>query len=123
MHRRSAMAHHRLLHSPENLETILEALKRALKDRNKKIRRSACDAVLSLDVDEARKRRELVPLVVPLLSDPSKRVRRMAAFYLLPFADMVPLALGVEAMSGEPDRKKRWALVELVKRIAASRSP
>ncbi len=121
MHRRVAMQVEHHLHSGENLETILEALKRALKDRNKKIRRSAADAILSIEVDEPRMRREIVPLVVPLLADPSKRVRRMTAFYLLPFADQVPLAPAVEALAVESDPNKRWALVELARRIAASR--
>ena len=121
-HRRWAMQMQRHLHSPENIETILESLKRALKDPNKKIRRSACDAVLALEVDDARMRRELVPLVVPMLADPSRLVRRMAAFYLLRFADLVPLELAVDATSREPERTKRWQLVELVKRIAASQS-
>ena len=118
-HRRTVMAHQRRMHSPETLETVLAVLKEALKDRNKKVRRSAADGVLSVPVSEQRKRAELVPLVVPLLEDCSKRVRRMAAFYLLPYADLVPLVLAVKALAGEPDVNKRWPLMKLVENIAA----
>ncbi len=118
-HRRTAVVHQERLRSPENIETMLDVLKQALHDPNKKVRRSAAEAVLRLDVDEQRKRRELLPLVVPLLSDPSGRVRRMTAFNLLPYADTVPMDLALDALLREPNPKKRWELTELMKRIVA----
>ena len=118
MHRRTAMANEGLLHSPENMEIMIDLLKKSLSDANKKVRRSAAEALMRVPVDDARKRTEFVPLLAAMLGDPSKRVRRMAAFFLLPYADKVPVLSAVRAVRAEPEASKRWPLDELLKRVA-----
>src|SRR5205085_10651128 len=78
--RREAM--HFILASDEmrTEEAVIEMLKRALGDSNKKVRRSAAGSLLDMRVDEQRKRDEFVPLVIKLLADESGLVRRMTAF-------------------------------------------
>ena len=73
---------------------------------------------MPVPVDDARKRTEFVPLLAAMLGDPSKRVRRMAAFFLLPYADKVPVLSAVRAVRAEPEASKRWPLDELLKRVA-----
>jgi len=68
---------------PREGELIVEMLKRGLTDSNKMVRRNAIQALLErVEVGHERKLQEFVPLVVPLLADPSKRVRKAAAYQL-----------------------------------------
>ena len=62
---------------PEPKETVIELLKRSLKDTNKHVRGYAGHALLHVDVDAERKRAEFIPLITDLLDDRSNRVRRV----------------------------------------------
>ena len=95
---------------PDTKELIVELLKESLKDSNKRVRRFAVDSLLNCDVDNSRKRNELVPLIVPMLHDPSKRVRRRAAYELIAYAANVPVREPVIALLAETDRETRKML-------------
>jgi HEAT repeat protein len=101
----TAAAMARMVADPK--ETLVDLLKKSLADPNRKVRRFALDSLLHLAVDEKRKRREFVPLAVPLLTDPSKRVRRAAAYELIPYWQDVPMDAVVRALVGESDRESR----------------
>jgi len=97
-------------------ETIVSLLKNALNDRNKKVRKFAI-ALLYLDVDDERKRREFVPLLAPLLLDQSKRVRRCAAWDLRSWASEVPLNIVAQALVDERDPYTRASIEQLMRII------
>ncbi|MHC4713529.1 MAG: sigma-70 family RNA polymerase sigma factor [Planctomycetota bacterium] len=90
-------------------QEIWEALKKALGDPNRKVRRWAVEALMHAypGASEERKRREIVPLVIPLLSDRSSRVRRDAAWTLVDYASDVPIEAVVKALLAETDRESR----------------
>ncbi len=98
-------------------EHVIDMLKRALADRNKKVRRAAVGTLIQMNVPIERKRGEFLPMIVPLLSDVSGRVRRNTAFYLIPFAGDVPLHLATAALLAEPNPHKAWPLRALVNAI------
>jgi hypothetical protein len=95
-------------------EGVVELLKKALSDPNKKVRRSAFSQLLDGDAPEERKRREFLPLIVPLLSDRSGRVRRLVAWDLQPWAADVPVEKVVQAVRKERDPRVREALLRLL---------
>ena len=95
-------------------ETIVSLLKNALNDRNKKVRKFAI-ALLYLDVDDERKRREFVPLLAPLLMDQSKRVRRCVAWDLRTWASDVPLKIVAQALADEQDPYTRASIEQLMR--------
>ena len=105
--RKTAVSLMRFCESPETVETLVVLMTRALSDSDKKVRRSAAEDLLGLDVPEERKRREFVPRVLPLLDDASKRVRLMAAWSLRRFAEVVPLATAARSVVNETDPKVR----------------
>lgn len=86
-------------------EYTLDLLKRALIDRNKKVRKHAATALMRMDIPEERMRKEFLPLIVPLLSDRSRSVRARLA---LPWmwarwvAD-IPVDAVITAIEGEQD--------------------
>lgn len=62
------------------LEKCVQLLKKALSDTNLKVRQWAMYGLIwGLDVDHEHRAKEFVPLIVPLLFDPSKRIRRQVA--------------------------------------------
>ena len=81
-------------------EALWETLKKALADANRKVRRLAVEALMFGGLPDERKRREIAPLVIPLLTDPSKRVRRDAAHTLADYASEVPVEAAVKALAG-----------------------
>jgi HEAT repeat protein len=95
-------------------ETIISLLKKTAFDSNKKLRRFAID-LLELDVGDDRKRREFVPLIVPLLNDCSTRVRRRAAWELQPWASEVPLSTVARALLNEQDAYTRGHMERLLR--------
>lgn len=95
-------------------ETVVRLLKNALTDRNKKVRKFAI-VLLFLDVDEERKRREFVPLIVPLLRDRSTRVRRRAAWDLKAWASELPLSVVAQALVDEKDTYTRSCMEQLIR--------
>ena len=110
--------------APQNQEIIIELSKKALHDTNKIVRRFALETLLDVtDVPEERKRREFVPLVVPLLFDRSKRVRRHAAWQLARRPEFVPLDQAARALLREKDRVTRAWMESLMRRVLNSQYP
>jgi HEAT repeat protein len=117
-HRRNAVQFEDRLRGPQSRETIIEMLKRALADRNKKVRGGGVAGLMQMDVPAERKVREFLPLVVPMLDDRSARVRRTTASYLLEYAAHVPADLAARAYFGEKRPTRQWPLAELLKKAA-----
>ena len=86
-------------------------------DPNRKVRRNAVEALLCGEFADDRKRREFVPLIVLLLSDPSKRVRRAAAYELIDYWMDVPTELVSKALLAEQDFEARKRLKMLLHKI------
>jgi RNA polymerase sigma factor (sigma-70 family) len=102
-------------------EGVVELLKKALTDPNKKVRRCAVTALLDLEEPDERKRREFLPLVIPLLADRSRRVRRIVAWDLRPWAADVPIEKAVQAVLGEKDPRTRGVLLGLLDAVMGAR--
>lgn len=64
------------VHDDLPIEEVVELLKKALEDPNKKVRKYSIRELLRLDVSETRKVEEFMPLIVEHMFDPSKTVRR-----------------------------------------------
>ena len=90
---------------------------KGLSDPNKKVRRHSIYALLYGDFDEDCRRREFIPLIVPLLHDPSKRVRRVAAYELIDWAADVPVEAAAKALLAETDPESRKRLKMLLHAI------
>ncbi len=111
----------------ESKEVAVQLLSRALNDTNKCVRQSAVRALLGdwggtgFDVDEEQKRREIVPLIVPLLTDRSRRVRRQATRSLMQWAADVPLEAAVRAAIDERDSTTRAGMDALLCAILDAR--
>lgn len=109
--------------SPSPTEELIELLKKGLQDSNKKVRTWAAATLLDVDVAEQRKREEFVPLVVPLLDDPSRRVRRAVTTHWI-MGDAIyeyPLEEVVVAMTGETDPRARENLEKIARVISERR--
>jgi len=103
-------------------EIVVEVLKEALRDRNKKVRAWAAPALLDLDVDEKRKRDEFIPLVVPLLRDKTGYVRWRVAYELQAWAQHVPLEVAARALADESASSNAWRqLAGLVRAVLDDR--
>jgi RNA polymerase sigma-70 factor (ECF subfamily) len=107
--------------SADTRETIVRLMKAGLKDRNNRVRRSAVDVLLSVDAAPDRRREEFVPLVIPLLWDVSRRVRKRAAYALGWHPDEVPLEPVVRALLDEDDSKVRPWKADLVRAVLDAR--
>ena len=116
-------AAHYLGWMPPN-ETIVDLLKKGLTDRNRRVRSQAVDALLIwADVTDERRRKEFIPLIVPLLFDPSKKVRHFVAGRLCwKAADQVPLETVAEALVNEDDPANRERLLYLLQKVLETRS-
>ena len=116
----SAFMHHiASAANSERQEVIISLLKNALKDSNKKVRRSVLLTLTKLNVDhEDRIRKEFVPLIIPLLKDPSKLVRRRAAQELgQRWASDVPLEAAALALADAKEAETQEAIGYLVRCI------
>jgi len=100
----------RMCESGDTREVVIELLKSALNDPNKKVRRNAVDAILRIDVSTERRRREFMPLVVKRLADVSKRVRRRASYCLSLHAGDVDWRAAARALLDERDPKTRSSM-------------
>ena len=101
-------------------EAIVTLLQEALQDKNKKVRSWAIPALLSLKVSETRRRAEFVPLILPLLGDPTALVRQRAAYELSRRAGAVPLETAALALANEEVGKTRRSMAHLVRSIIAA---
>ena len=111
---------HLLGASSQKGEAVVELLKKAVKDQNRKVRRFSVEALMRIDARSERKMREFLPLVLPLLCDRSKRVRRAVAWGLCTWqkADTIPLEPVVQALVAEKDHVTRSYLMRLARVIA-----
>ncbi len=102
--------HMLLRHTPRKGQTLIDFLKQALLDPNKKVRAFAAGALLDLEVEEERKQTEFIPLLLGFLNDPSKRVRRSVLEAFGNFPRAVPLEPIAAFMIKEKDPKlQKWA--------------
>lgn len=116
-HRRNALQMQDRLLSPDDIERHVQLLRQGLADPNKKVRRCSIEGLMRLPVDENRKREEFVPLLIARLDDPSRGIRRMTAWLLLPYADIVPIEPVVRAYMTEPVASKRWPLQAMLEKL------
>lgn len=86
-------------------ETAVDLLKKALSDSNRRVRAQAVLTLLTLNFPDERKRRELVPLLVPLLTDRSRKVRFLVAGRLSApdCAADVPMDEAIRVLKNERD--------------------
>ena len=113
-------------HAPQDSAVVVDLLKKAMSDPNRKVRRSAVEALMQSDADDETKRGEFVPLAVALLADPSRRVRRAAAWELRDWAADVPVEAVARALLDEPDdetKKRLWGLLRAVLDARQDREP
>jgi RNA polymerase sigma-70 factor (ECF subfamily) len=111
--RRAAVHYSGLLFLDQGIELVTKALA----DPNRKVRSAAVAHLLgAFEVDEQRGRRELVPLVLPLLFDHSRRVRfRAAGFLSRPeWISAIPLETAARALAQEQDPSTFRRMQELV---------
>ena len=95
-------------------EPVVDLLKQFLTHTNQQMRGNAAAVLMRLNLQEERKRREFVPLILPLLSDATRYVRAAAAESLLDSADSVPLEAAARALAKETDGRVRRHLAPLV---------
>jgi len=102
-------------------EAVIWLLKRAATDRNKKARRHTA-YLLCLDVSDERKREEVLPLALPLLSDASSRVRSTTAWLLgiTGLVGDVPLVVAAKTLVEETRSNARQAKEFLLRRVIAA---
>lgn len=96
-----------LMTNPEPVELVIELLKKGLNDSNKKVRRAAIAGLLGANVSDDRKRKEFIPLILPLYADPSKRVRRglSQSWIMQKWLPDIPLEIIADAIRKEEDPK------------------
>ena len=110
-------------------EVIEELLKKALNDTHKKVRKIAFMGLIDTIRDEESKRSDIIPCLLPLLTDPSWRIRSYIAWQLHYFegaareglAKYVPLDCVVSAFLGEKDLRVQRSLRELMHSILEAR--
>ena len=102
-------------------ETTIALLKQALSDSNKKVRKFAMGALMDLDVPEAQRRTEFLPLVIPLLRDHSRQVRIQTAWALRRWAEDIPGDALLEAVLEETETQARGAIEALARAAIRSR--
>ena len=109
---------------PQNTQVLIDLLKKGLKDRNKKVRRRALQALMRVDVSDERKRKEFIPLVAEMLLDRSKRVRHCASqpWILGPCAVDMPLEKVAAALKRETDPQIRRTMQNLLVRVIESKT-
>jgi RNA polymerase sigma-70 factor (ECF subfamily) len=112
---------------PDRRKAVVELLKKGLRDENRKVRGHAAVNLMYMDVAVERKRREFAPLVVPLLLDRSRRVRRRVAMLLqgawgeADLSDLVPMETVAEALLKEEEPLTRQWLERLMQKVLEAR--
>jgi hypothetical protein len=102
-------------------EVIEQWLKKALNDTNRKVRKNAFLELVHIIYEDESKRADIIPCLLPLLTDPSWHIRSYVAWYLHYFegkqvghAKYVPLDCVVSAFLGEKNQKVRRDLEKLM---------
>ncbi len=111
----------RMVEAKDTTEVIVEVLTKALGDPNRKVRRMALDTLLNLDLPTERMRNELLPKVLPMMRDPSRRVRVAVTWHLRVWASLVPIEVVAQAMCDETDAGVQAQLPGLMRRVLAAR--
>jgi len=101
-------------------EIVIELYKKAITDPSKKVRKQSLN-LLHVKVDDERKRKEFLPLLIGLLHDPAQRVRWRAAYELSRWTADVPLEEAAMALANEKGARTRRAMARLVKMIVEAR--
>jgi RNA polymerase sigma-70 factor, ECF subfamily len=92
--------------SPAQKKAILGLMKKALSDSNKRTRSHAAKLLCSrLGLGEDYVRREVLPLVIPMLRDEVAYVRRKVAIQLCDWAAYVPLEEAAGALATNPNER------------------
>jgi RNA polymerase sigma-70 factor (ECF subfamily) len=103
-------------------ETTIGFLKKALSDNNRKVRKYAMSGLMrKLDVPDERRRKEFIPLIIPMLRDPSRQVRTQVIWALRPWAADVPGDVLVEALLEETNPQARRGIEYLARAALKSR--
>lgn len=110
-----------MLHaSGQSQEVIEDLLKEALNDTNKKVRKIAFTRLSQAMHDDESRRKDIIPCLLPLLTDPSWRIRWMTAWQLYYFeglANYVPLDCVARAFLSEQDRRVQRHLRRLMRAV------
>jgi len=112
--------------SMQNDEIVEELLKKSLTDSSKKVRKIAFWALLEVMTRDEGKCRELMPYVLPLLTDKSKLIRWSVAWYLRYYdscVKYVPLAQVVRAFVNEKDPSVRARMEKLMRAVLDTQYP
>jgi hypothetical protein len=109
---------------PPPTEAMIDLIKKGIQDSNKKVRKASTWALLDVEVSDERKRRELVPLVVDLLFDPSKHVRRAIsqAWAWRKWGSDIPLEKIASALAKETDPVIQVRMRHLLKKVLETRN-
>ena len=102
------------------LKKSVELLKKGLTDTNLKVRQWAVYGLMwGMDVEDRYRCEKFVPLLLPLLFDPSKTIRHQTAGVLSrrSCAGAVPLQMATRALAQEEDIKTLRRMQRLVLRI------
>jgi len=106
-------------------EVVVDLLRRALGNPNRKARSFAVVGLLSaewgIDVSAERRRTEFVPLAVPLLRDRSEHVRSRTAQMLWEWAPDVPIEAVAEALLEAKSPKARRMIRRLLRKVLDAR--
>lgn len=104
-------------------EDLTPLLKQAVKDSNRHVRRHAASGLLERARQSEQKRKDLMPIVTPLLLDPSNYLRRFIARRLWPahWASNVPVEVASDALLHAPNPRTREYMETLLKRVLACR--
>ncbi len=107
-------------------EIVVDLLKKALGDPNKRTRSFAVVGLLNaewgIDVTAERRRTEFVPLAVPLLRDRSEDVRSRTAEMLWEWALDVPIEAAAEALLEARSPKVRRNVGWLLRKVLDARN-
>ena len=104
--------------TPEEHDRTVALVKRGLQDPNRRVRAGAIRAAFEyFSCSHQIKREEFVPIVVQLLFDASKLVRRHAAHALEDWAADVPLDKAARALIGEANQQVRYAKEALLRAV------
>lgn len=99
----------------EPAEAVIDLLKKGLEDSNKKVRRSAIHALMRMNVPDARKRKEFIPLLANHYTDPSKQVRGiMLGWFFKKYALDIPIDKLSQATQQETDPILRRRMQEFL---------
>jgi hypothetical protein len=106
-------------------DDALEVARLGLVDTNRAVRMQAAIVLISgLGMPRERWVHELIPLVLPLLFDPSKKVRHYVAGFLnWRAAHVVPVETAVQAMAREEERANLPRMQRLLRAVLEAREP